>query len=96
MKTAKFNLGQVLITPACASVLLEAGKSPEGFLKRHKNNDWGDLCMEDKEANDSALQNGSRILSSYHVGDEKIWIITEAEDDHGVRLATTLLLPSDY
>jgi hypothetical protein len=26
----------------------------------------------------------------------KIWIITEAADDNGKRLATTILLPSEY
>jgi hypothetical protein len=30
-------------------------------------------------------------VSSYPVGDERVWIITEAD-----RSATTLLLPSEY
>ena len=30
------------------------------------------------------------------IGDERLWIITEAEDVHGVRSQTTVLFPSDY
>ena len=42
--------------------------------------------------NDEAVQNGSRLLSSYRLrSGETIWIITEAD-----RSASTLLLPSEY
>ena len=59
--------------------------------------DWGDLCEEDKRSNDEALVDGSRILSAYHTElGEKLWVITEAVDDEGVRQATTFLLPDEY
>jgi len=48
--------------------------------------------MEDQEANDKAVLNGTRILSAYVIGTYvKIWVITEAD-----RSATTLLLPDEY
>lgn len=81
-------------------------------LRRHAGGDWGDLDGHDAEANDLALVTGARILSSYlipeqvrrdagtgadaGVGDDRLWIITEAEDSDGVRSQTTLLFPSDY
>ncbi len=48
-----------------------------------------------------ALVDGSRILSSYILegeGDDtlKLWIITEAEDESGNRVATTALLAEEY
>ena len=45
-----------------------------------------------------AVQDGSRILSSYLLPDDTtIWIITDAEiDEEHNREATTLLLPEDY
>jgi hypothetical protein len=47
--------------------------------------------------NEMALKNGSRILSAYHLPNGvKVWIITEAEDDDGKRVASTLLLPEEY
>jgi hypothetical protein len=62
-----------------------------GSLARHRKGDWGDLGEEDKKANDSALKTGGRLFSAYVFGDEKIWIITEAD-----RSATTVLFPEEY
>ena len=64
------------------------------YLIRHAYGDWGDVPPEDDRANDEALKNGGRLLSSYDGG--KLWIITEAEDATGRRHATTLLLPEEY
>ena len=68
------------------------------FLKRHLRGDWGDeLCQEDKMLNDQALVDGSRILSAYRtVKNVRLWVITEAQDDQGHRVATTILKPSEY
>lgn len=46
---------------------------------------------EDAEANRYAVVVGARILSSYRIANERVWIITEAD-----RSATTLLFPSEY
>src|ERR1017187_6312445 len=61
-------------------------------LRRHHNGDWGDVCAEDREANETALTFGGRLLSVYHDRkDVKFFIITEAD-----RNTTTVLLPADY
>jgi hypothetical protein len=66
-------------------------------LARHLRGDWGDLCGQDKRRNDEALGDGSRLFSAYHTElGEKFWVITEAEDDDGVRRSTTVLLPDEY
>lgn len=66
-------------------------------LSRHFSGDWGDLVRDDKKANERALKTGGRILSSYKFSNgRKLWIITDAADDEGVRHCTTCLLPSDY
>ena len=92
-----FNLGQVVATPGALDALGKAGQSPSEFLDRHVRGDWGNLCAEDSEENTLSLKDGSRILSVYHTkSEDKIWIITEAADEHGQRAATTLLLPSEY
>lgn len=49
------------------------------------------MPADDALANDAALADGGRLLSSYRVADQTVWIITEAD-----RSATTLLLPSEY
>jgi hypothetical protein len=61
-------------------------------LRRHSNADWGELGEEDRQANDAALKNGTRLLSSYTTdAGVNFWIITEWN-----RSATTALLPSEY
>jgi hypothetical protein len=93
----RFSLGQVVATPGALDALQEAGQSAAEFLDRHVRCNWGDLCEEDREANDKSLLDGSRIHSAYRtLLDETIWVITEAADDSGKRAATTILLPSEY
>ena len=88
----KFNLGQVVATRTLAEYCAEKNYSMLSYLIRHGQCDWGDLHEDDKEANEEALKEGLRILSSYKLPDGKqIWIITEAD-----RSATTLLFPEDY
>ena len=61
-------------------------------VAQHSSGNWGDVCSEDKQANDEALKSGGRILSAFSSDDGvKFWVITEAD-----RSATTLLLPSEY
>ena len=60
-------------------------------LKRHAAGDWGDLAEEDKKENEFSLDKNLRLLSAYKRGNQKIWIITEAD-----RSATTILFPEEY
>ena len=87
-----FQLGQIVATPGALELLESAGKAPTEFIAKHVSGDWGDaLCDEDRELNDAALKEQSRLFSAYTVGNEKIWVITEAD-----RSSTPLLLPSEY
>jgi hypothetical protein len=66
-------------------------------LNRHVKGDWGDVDGEDKQANDCALKQGTRLLSAYNDdrflqhGVATVWIITEAD-----RSSTTILFPDEY
>ena len=94
---AKFHPGQIVATPGALEALQNAGETPHEFLVRHLSGDWGDLDQEDCQLNDAALVDGSRLLSAYVTRkNERLWIITEAADDEGRRLATTILKPEDY
>ena len=68
------------------------GHTVATYMHRHHCGDWGDLCDEDKQANEEALEHGLRILSHYRLGDNRrIYIITEAD-----RSSTCVLLPEEY
>jgi hypothetical protein len=89
-----FPLGRVLITAAADAALAARGQSAivQTVLSRHRLGDWGDLCEEDRLANDDAVQTGERLLSAYRFPDGfRLWVITEAD-----RSYTTVLLPDDY
>ncbi len=83
-----FALGSIVATPDALRLLADTGKTVVEYLRRHENGDWGDLCEEDRLANQEAVDCGYRILSCYHpVPGARLWIITEAD-----RSVTTLLL----
>ena len=93
-----FPLGKVVATSTVA------GSIPQAYLlhclRRHMQGDWGCVCEEDAQTNRQAVTEGLRILSAYPVnetkasegvGDNTLWIITEAD-----RSVTTFLLPDEY
>lgn len=93
----KFDCGVLLATPGASEAFEKNGQTPMEFLRQHLAGDWGDLCEEDRQANDQALIDGSRLLSAYKLKDgTKIWAITEAVGENSHREATTFLLPSEY
>lgn len=95
-KKPLFSLGRIVATPAALEALEEAGTSTTSLIQRHVTGDFGDVCEEDKQLNLAAIQDGSRILSVYHAGKAKLYVITEATGDNGQRAATTILLPEEY
>lgn len=100
MNQSKFSLGQTVMSRSIADFVGVSDKFSSFVFKclfRHKACNWGDLDEEDLEANNLALEYGSRVLSSYNIplsfgfDQSKVWIITEAD-----RSVTTILFPSDY
>ena len=87
-----FALGNVVATPGALDLLDRAATNAAELLQRHQSGDWGNVPPDDAEENLHAIQYGGRLLSSYKLnGNEKLWIITEAD-----RSVTTLLLPQEY
>jgi len=79
----------VVITPGALAALSD--DVVRQSLKRHLTGDWGDVDAHDAQENELSLREGFRLLSAYHQGDVKFWIITEAD-----RSVTTILLPEEY
>jgi len=95
--TPKFSCGVLLSTPGALEAFERNRQAPFEFLQRHVAGDYGDLCQEDRHANEQAIIDGSRLLSAYRLKDRtKIWIITEAVGENGRRESSTFLLPEEY
>jgi hypothetical protein len=90
-KTICFPLGQIVATPSALALLDRGAINAADLLQRHQSGDWGNVPPEDAAENENSVVNGWRILSSYSIGEERIWIITESD-----RSVTTLLLPEEY
>ena len=89
---ALFPLGRLVATPGAVELLRSAGEDLlPALLERHRSGDWGDVPSEDARENEFSVRHGFRIISSYRVAGERLWVITERD-----RSATTLLLPSEY
>jgi len=86
-----FELGRTVATPAAVKFCEAHGVDPASLLRRHATGDWGDLEDADLKANRDAVAFGSRVFSSYKFGQDRVWVITEAD-----RSSTCLLLPDDY
>ena len=95
---AKFHPGRIVATPGALEAIRASGQSPETFLAAHLEGYWGgELCEEDRQLNEEALIDGSRLLSAYKtLRGERIWIITEAVGEDGHRASSCLLLPEEY
>lgn len=87
----RFDIGRVVATPSALEVLDGQNVSPLDLLRRHQSGDWGEVCKADARENQRSLKHGLRVLSSYPVGDGRVWIITEAD-----RSSTCVLLPEEY
>lgn len=90
----RFDLGHTVFTPGVERLLKfpsMAGVELAPLLNRHRAGDWGDMCQQDKDSNEHALEVGLRLMSAYELYGEKVWVITEAD-----RSVTTFLLPEEY
>jgi hypothetical protein len=98
VKRALFPLGQVVATPGAIAVMERLAINPADLIRRHVTGDWGDIDPEDRGLNEQAVVNDSRIFSVYgkRGSDDCLWVITDAADDAGKRIATTILRPDDY
>lgn len=84
-----FELGLTYMTHQISEELTH--DEIHNLFMRHLACDWSDMCEEDRDANELALFEGTRIFSSFQTKHGKIWIITEAD-----RSSTGILFPREY
>jgi hypothetical protein len=83
-------LGRIAVTPGAKAALTK--DQIDELIGRHASADPGDLDEHDLAMNLLAVANGGdRVLSSYAVGETKLFVITEHD-----RSLTTVLLRREY
>jgi len=58
-----FPLGRLLLSPGSVALGIDLMR----LIRRHQTGDWGDLCAEDRAANQEALASDEAILSLYEI-----------------------------
>ena len=87
----RFALGHIVATPAVLEHLERHGVNANEKKNSQMRGDRGDVPSEDAKENEFAVTRRLRLLSSYTIAGERVWIITEAD-----RSSTCLLFPSEY
>ena len=94
-KNFAFDYGSIFVTGSLRELIKRDRNISEYVhecIIKHISGNWGNICREDWELNNRALENGGRLLSSYCFSDmEQIWVITEAD-----RKTTSVLFSHDY
>lgn len=81
--------GRLVITAGAEALAEKVDVSP--LVRRHLSMDWGDVCDEDKAANDRSILASGGAHSAYNTPHGTIWIITDPGGE-----VTTILLPDEY
>ena len=90
----KFKVGKVYMTSGINHAIDEDENYHKELIncfEKYLIGNWGDLCEEDKQANEDALINNERILAAYLTSKGKVYLITERD-----RSCTTILFASEY
>lgn len=93
--TARFQIGYPVLSRGFLMLYdndhAKARLVAAALLDRHVAGDWGDLCEQDRQANEDAVVHGDRLLSKYTAQGRSVYVITEAD-----RAYTTILLADEY
>jgi hypothetical protein len=85
-----FDAVKIAITPAAQTFLYDHKMQPAPYIDRHYAGDWSEMLPMDQWTNQAAVKTGGRIVSSFTVCGQQLFIITEAD-----RSVTTILLSSE-
>ncbi|OOF57492.1 hypothetical protein [Rodentibacter genomosp. 2] len=88
-RKSPFTLGNVVCT---AEVKKSLGMQHiHRLIEKQLSYDWGMVGLGDWTLNDRAVENGRRVLSHHYIGDEYVYVITEAD-----RCSTTIMFSYEY
>ncbi|MGD9722418.1 MAG: hypothetical protein AB7O59_13015 [Pirellulales bacterium] len=73
----KFDIGQVVVTPAASAALQGIGLTLTAYLARHQAGDWGDVSHDERTVNERGLLEQFNLKSTYEVDrDRRLVVVT--------------------
>jgi hypothetical protein len=76
----RFELGEIVVTPAASAALAESGLRLEQLLARHGRGDWGDVSPQVREVNERGLAERYNLQSSYLLADGRRLVVVTTRD----------------
>ena len=76
----KFDVGEVVVTPAASAALAAHGKRVDDLLARHQAGDWGDVTDQVREVNERALAERFNVQSIYAVANGQRLVVVTNRD----------------
>jgi hypothetical protein len=84
----RFDVGEIVITPAASAALVANGLTLDDLLARHRAGDWGDVSAQVREVNERGLLEQFNLQSTYPLPDGRRLVMVTNRD----RTATTIHL----
>lgn len=76
----KFEVGEIVITPAAAAALEAHGQVVAKLLARHQTGDWGDISEQLRAVNERGLVEQFNLQSVYQIPTgERIVVVTNRD-----------------
>ena len=76
----KFDLGEVVVTPAAFEALEAHGHCIDDVLARHQAGDWGDVTDQVRAVNERALAERFSVQSEYAVAEgQRLVVVTDRQ-----------------
>ena len=86
----RFELGEIVVTPAASAALAASGQRLEDLLDRHQRGDWGDVSPQVREVNERGVAAQYNLQSTYPLADGRRLVVVTTRD----RSATMVHLDS--
>lgn len=79
-RNVKFEIGEVVVTPAASAALDGTGQTLAGLLARHQAGDWGDVSQQTRTLNERGLREQFNLQSTYCVANgRRLVVVTNRE-----------------
>jgi hypothetical protein len=76
----KFEVGEIVITPAASAALAANGQAVADLLDRHQTGDWGDVSDQVRTINERGLVERFNLQSTYVVATgQRLVVVTNRE-----------------
>ncbi len=80
LRNIKFDLGELVVTPAAEAALAAGGASLDDLLARHQSGDWGDVSDPVRDVNERGLAEQFNLQSVYSMSDGKRLVVVTNRD----------------